>query len=174
MSWKSYIIMLNVLAIISVINATNCYNPLDTLFNGSQFNTSFYCQTDVILYPVSNYTLSHFQQLHNAAQNFYMQVANRWWMKQYSGNAEPDNDCIGIARQVVCAYTFSAFEDVGDVNAICGWLCDLWAIRCPTEVDMYNMMCFNARRDGYCTSEERLTLKASLIIFFLFNLFFIF
>ena len=51
-----------------------------------------------------------------AAQILYMGVANRWYMKQYNNLNDPTNDCLGIARTVICSYSFSkCFEGFGDV-----------------------------------------------------------
>jgi len=172
MYYSRYLIVLCLLCLTSLTKANVCSWTLDPLFNGTQFNTSFYCGSDITTYSVSNYSLQNYKALHNAAQNLYMQVANRWYMNGMAGLAGPGNDCLGIARTVICAYTFSAcFENIGDVNTVCGFLCDLWYVRCPSETDLYNMMCFNRGDSPFCSTGERLTISIFLLIAFIIQLY---
>ena len=54
----------------------------------------------------------------------------------------PDNDCLAIARYVICAKKFPSCTDKDETETpICSWVCDLFKRRCKNEVDLYDELC---------------------------------
>lgn len=54
---------------------------------------------------------------------------------------EPTLDCLAIAQEFYCAYSFPYCTDTEPNRGVCNFLCDLWKNRCPAEP--YDLYCGN-------------------------------
>ena len=73
----------------------------------------------------------------------------------------PDNDCLAIARYVICAYHFPSCTDKDEVETpVCDWVCELFKRRCPNERTLQDKLCSLSSERKTCSSA-----KESLTVF---------
>jgi len=137
-------------------------------FNAEDLNT-YYC-ADLITYPISEETAMVAMSKHSAAKAGYTSIVNKWRVNKAAGassSENPTNDCLGIARFVMCAHQFRKCDvEYGEKLPVCSFLCTLLKRRCPDETSYYEEICSDTT-DENCSSAGRIGVGLVSIITFL-------
>mmetsp|Transcript_23668 Transcript_23668/g.41926 ORF Transcript_23668/g.41926 Transcript_23668/m.41926 type:complete len:141 (+) Transcript_23668:1812-2234(+) len=89
-----------------------------------------YCE-DIITWDVSPDVWKTRFERNNQALQYYYYMRDR-----YNSDEEnkPSKDCLAIAREFFCSYTFPYCDSEDDPErGVCDFLCDIFEDRCPDE-----------------------------------------
>lgn len=108
-------------------------------------------------WDISTDTFSRYSHYDGEALTKYKEVYERWVASGGSNGQNPTNDCLGILRNVLCAYYYPICDSTtGDSRTVCSYYCDYVSDRCPDETDLYTLVCTN-KANSSCAFTDHLS-----------------
>lgn len=127
------------------------YLLLPTVFSEcmiyKEHNPAFYCD-DIVTWPVSAKVESEAFERSQSAFKLYYNLKTKYLSEE---DPKPTLECLAVAREFYCAYSYPYCTDSEEERGVCEFLCDIWKDRCPDEYDDKNFILCNNSESKNCS-----------------------